>query len=48
VVHITENKYYYPPLTGVPSTLIICKLSRNNNNNEEDGRRRRRRKIDYF
>jgi len=33
MVHITENKYYYPPLTGVPSTLIICKLSWNNNTN---------------
>jgi len=35
MVHITENKHYYPPLTSVPSTLIICELSHNNNNNNE-------------
>ena len=41
MVHITENKHYYPPLTGVPSTLIICKQSWRR-------RRRRKGKTDYF
>jgi len=40
MVHITENKHYYPPLTGVPSTLIICTLSWNNNNNNEKTERK--------
>jgi len=42
MVRIIENKHYYPSLTGVPSTLIICKLSWNNNKQKKKEKKKKR------